>query len=108
MALLVPVREAVVVSVAVRVRLPAVFSVALNVPTPFVNVPFAGSVAAGSLLVKWTVPVYPVAVFSNVSSALTVKLNVAPAVALAGELTAKWVAAAGLTATLAVPVIELV
>jgi hypothetical protein len=44
------------VSVAVMVSLAAVFSVALKVPVPLVRVVFAGNVAAGSVLVKWTVP----------------------------------------------------
>jgi len=55
-ALLVPVIEALTESVAVIVRLPEVLSVALNVPTPLVSVELAGNVAAGSELVKWTVP----------------------------------------------------
>ena len=54
--LLVPVIEAVTVSVAVIVWLPAVLSVALNVPAPFVRVLSAGNVALPSVLVKWTVP----------------------------------------------------
>ena len=48
--------ELVAVSVAVTVWLPAVFRVALKVPTPLVRVELAGSVAWASLLVKWTVP----------------------------------------------------
>jgi hypothetical protein len=52
----VPVIEEVTVSVAVTVRLPAVFSVALNVPVPFVSVLFAGKLALASVLVKCTVP----------------------------------------------------
>ena len=56
MASLVPVIDGVTVSVAVSVCVPAVRSVALNVPTPLVSVAFAGSVAAPSLLVKCTVP----------------------------------------------------
>jgi predicted RNA-binding protein with TRAM domain len=59
----VPVMEDVTVSVAVIVRFPAVFSVAENVPTPFVNVESAGKVAEPSVLVKCTVPAYSVAVF---------------------------------------------
>ena len=45
-----------VVSVAVIVCVPAVRYVAEKEPTPFVSVLFAGRVAAGSELVKWTVP----------------------------------------------------
>jgi hypothetical protein len=51
-----PTIELFTVSVAVSVWLPPVWSVALKVPVPFVSVEFAGSVARGSLLVKWTVP----------------------------------------------------
>ena len=69
---------------------------------------FAGNVAAPSELAKCTVPVYPVAVLLNGSSAVTVKLNALPAVAFAGAVTAKLVAAAALTAMLFdVPVTEL-
>ena len=68
-------------SVAVTVWLPAVFKVTLNVPTPLSSVTLAGSVAAPSLLVKWTVPVYPVAVLLFTSSAVTWILKAAPAVA---------------------------
>jgi hypothetical protein len=53
----VPAIDAVTVSVAVTVCAPAVFKVTENVPTPFVSIEFAGSTAAPSLLVKWTVPV---------------------------------------------------
>jgi hypothetical protein len=53
----VPVIDGVTVSVAVTVRAPEVLSIAENVPTPFVSVAFAGSVACPSLLVKCTVPV---------------------------------------------------
>ena len=55
-AALLPVIELFAVSVAVTVWLPAVFSVTLNEPTPFVNVELAGRTAAASLLAKWTVP----------------------------------------------------
>ena len=57
MALLVPVIVAVATSVAVRVWLPSDLKVALKTPTPLVKVALPGSVAAASLLVKWTVPV---------------------------------------------------
>ena len=52
----VPVMDAVIVSVAVTVCVPAVFSVSLNVSVPFVSVEFAGSTACPSLEVKCTVP----------------------------------------------------
>jgi hypothetical protein len=61
----VPVIAVVSESVAVIVCGPAVFSVAENVPTPFVSVEFAGNVAAPSVLVKCAVPGYPVAVLLN-------------------------------------------
>ncbi len=44
---------------------------------------------APSVEVKCTVPAYPVAVLLNWSSAVTVKLNAEPAVALAGAETVK-------------------
>ena len=58
MVLLVPVILVVVLSLAVTFWLPAVVNVALNVPTPLVNVPLAGSTVALplSLLLKLTVP----------------------------------------------------
>jgi hypothetical protein len=48
----VPVIEPFTVSVAVIVCGPLVFSVAENVPVPFVSAEFAGNTAAPSLLVK--------------------------------------------------------
>ena len=56
MVLLVPVMEALRVSVAVIVWLPSVLRVALKVPKPFVNVLLGGRVP-WLVLVKWTVPV---------------------------------------------------
>jgi hypothetical protein len=73
--------------------LPTVFSVAWKVPTPLVSVEFAGNTAAPSLLVKCTVPAYPVAVALDASSAVTVKLIAVPGVAFAGAVTEKCVAA---------------
>ena len=55
--LLVPVTETVTVSVAVRVCVPEVLSVALKVPSPLVSVLSAGNTAWPSPLVKWAVPV---------------------------------------------------
>jgi hypothetical protein len=94
----VPVMELVRVSVAAIVWPPAVFSVAENVPAPFVSVEFAGRTAEPSLLVKRTVPEYPAAVLLVASSAATVKLIAAPTVAEAGAETVKCVAAAAPTA----------
>ena len=52
----VPVIDAIAVSVAVIVWLPAVRSVAEKLPVPFVSVEFAGSTACPSVLEKCTVP----------------------------------------------------
>lgn len=52
----VPVIDGLPVSVAVSVWFPPVWIVAENVPAPLESVMFAGSTAAGSLLVKWMVP----------------------------------------------------
>ena len=73
--------------------MPIVLSVAVKVPTPFVNVEFAGNTAVPSLLAKCTVPVYPVAVVFAAVNAVTIKLNAAPFVALDGAATEKCVAA---------------
>src|SRR5438067_1830870 len=76
----------------------AVFKVALNVPLPLVSVESAGSTAWPSLLVKCTVPAYPVAVLPKASLAVTVKFPAVPAVTSDGKPdTAKVFAAAGLT-----------
>ena len=49
---------------------------------------FKGSL--GSVLVKCTVPVYPVIVLLAASLAATVTANAVPAVAVAGAVTSKW------------------
>jgi len=90
----VPVIVAVTVSVAVTICAPAVFNVTENVPTPFVSVEFAGKVAAASLLVMCTVPVYPVAVVFPAVNAVTVTFTGVPDVAVAGAVTEKCVAVA--------------
>jgi len=51
-----PVTAVATASVTVMVWLPDVFRVAWKVPVPFVRVVFAGSTAAVSALLKWTVP----------------------------------------------------
>jgi hypothetical protein len=56
MVLLVPVIDALKVSVAVIVWDPAVFNVAENVAVPFVNFESVGNTAAPSVAVKCTVP----------------------------------------------------
>jgi hypothetical protein len=52
----IPVIEAVAVSAAAIVWFPALFNFAVNMPVPLVRVASAGNIAAGSLLVKCTVP----------------------------------------------------
>ena len=52
----VPVIEELTVSVAVIVRLPAVFSVAENVPVPLLSVELVGNIPCPSELLKCTVP----------------------------------------------------
>ena len=89
MTLLVPVMDAVTVSVAVMVRGPIVVSVAAKVPAPFVSVASAGSMAAPSEDVKWTVPPYDVSVAFPASRAVTVNAIGVPAVAVAGTETLK-------------------
>src|SRR5205809_527007 len=98
----------VTVSVAVMLWTPDVFKVALDEPTPLVKLELAGRLAWRSLLVKCTVPPYPVAVLPKQSLAVTVKEPAVPAVigALQPE-TMNVLAAAGLTVTVALPVIEL-
>ena len=60
-----PLIVAVTVSVAVMVWLPALFRVAGKVPVPLVRAALAGSTAAVSEPVKWSVPAYPVALLLN-------------------------------------------
>jgi hypothetical protein len=84
-----PVTAVVTVSVAVIVCLPAVFSVAENVPAPLLSVVAAGKTADPSLLVNCTVPSYPATVLLFASSAVTVKLKAAPAVCGDAATTAK-------------------
>src|SRR4051812_27194705 len=68
-----------------------------KVPPPLDNVELAGSTACPSLLVKCTVPLYPVATLPNGSSAVTPALNDNPAVTNPGALTEKCDAAAAET-----------
>src|SRR5262249_15005079 len=73
------------VSTALRLPDPAVLSVTDTCFTPeseAAKVKLAGSTAVGSLLVRWTVPVYPVEVAPVASMAVTVRLNACPAVGL--------------------------
>src|SRR5258708_13744741 len=76
--LLVPVIDAVTVSVAVIVWLPAVSSVALNVPTPLTTAEFTAKLPAPSQLVKCTVPAYPTAMALLASTPATVIQNPTP------------------------------
>jgi hypothetical protein len=82
-------------SETVIVRDPAVFNTALNVPAPFVRVVSIGKMAVLSLLVKFTVPVYPVAVLPAASSAVAVKPVDEPAVTGDDADTANCVAGPG-------------
>ena len=68
---------------------PAVANVTEKVPWPLVNVESAGSRTPGevSLLLKWTVPVYPPTGLPRSFSAVTVTLNACPAVTVAGAVT---------------------
>lgn len=92
----VPVPDAAV-SIAVTVWLPAVFNVTEKLPAPFVSVTFAGSAAWLSVLVKRTVPAYPVTVFPDESCAVTDTLVAVPAVAVEGDVTTSLEAAPALT-----------
>ncbi len=56
------------------------------------------------LEVKWTVPVYPVAVALLASSAVTVTLKATPFVTLAGALTLRCVTGGALTVVFVLPV----
>jgi hypothetical protein len=67
-------------------------SVAAKVPTPFVSIELTGNTAASSLLVKCTVPAYPVAVAFEDVNAVTVKLIGVPGAAVAGAVNEKCVA----------------
>ena len=51
-----PLIAGLTVSATVMTCGPFVLKVAKKMPTPFVNVALAGNTAAGSLLVKWIVP----------------------------------------------------
>jgi hypothetical protein len=84
---LVPAVTVEAVSVAVTVWLPAVFSVTVNVPVPPDSVLLDGSTAAASLLDRWVVPVYVVAMLLKASRAATVTVKLVPAVAVDDEVT---------------------
>src|SRR5205807_9242925 len=75
-----PVIVPVAVSVAVMLCAPAVSRVALKLPWPLVSVASLGMApGAGSLVVKCSVPAYPVAVFPYGSWAVTVHGMALPA-----------------------------
>jgi hypothetical protein len=99
-----PVIVLLTMSVTVTVCVPEVAKVTLKAPTPFVIVEFAGRIADGSVELKWTVPLYPVTVLPNASSAVTVTLSGVPIVALGAANTAKCVTADAATETCATPV----
>jgi hypothetical protein len=73
-------------SLAVRVLFPAVLSLAVNRPFPRVRILLAGRLAFRSLLVNEISPVYPLAMFSFASNAVTLKLASPPAVTSVGRL----------------------
>ena len=74
-------------------------------PAPLMSVEFTGSVAMTSVLVKCTVPLYPVTVAFPPSSAVTEKVKGEFAVAEVGALTAKCVAAVAVARTMTTPFI---
>lgn len=77
---------------------PAVLSVTLKVPTPFVRFADCGSSAEASEETIETRPLYPTAVLPDASRAVTVKVMGDPAVAFVGtELSTSWDAAEGFT-----------
>ena len=98
------VSAAVTVSVAVTVCGPAVFKVAARVPVPAVRVWSAGSAAAPSELVTWSVPAYPSATFPNASLTVAVTENAVPAWAVAGATSSRVAAAPEATVTAVAPV----
>ena len=91
--------EVFTVSLAVMVCVPAWISVAVKVPTPADSVELGTgrNVAPASVLVKCTVPVYPLAVLPNRSSATTLTEKFCPAVALLGTANTNVEALAALT-----------
>ena len=105
-----PLMELVTVSVAVIVcvPLPTVSSVAENVEVPAVSVELAGSFAWLSVLVKFTVPVYPTDVLFAASSALTMSWKVCRVTVLPGPVTDMCVAAFVTTLTVLDPFSEAV
>src|SRR5689334_11829125 len=106
MAPLVPVIVVATESVAVRVWLPPLSRVALKLPVPEASVEFAGNCAMLSVLENCTVPAYAGVVLPKLSCAVTVKLNDAPTVALAGAETLNFEVEAGVTLTVMVPLTE--
>src|SRR3954453_10397377 len=74
----VPLIEPRVVSAIETVWVPSVFRVTEKVPVPPLTIKLAGSVAAGSLLVTETAPVYEVAGFPRKSRAVKVKFSAFP------------------------------
>ena len=67
-------------SPAVRVWVPAVFRVAEKVPTPPVRVADPGRMALPSFELMLTFPEYPVAIFPEASSAVTLNEMPSPAI----------------------------
>jgi hypothetical protein len=96
-AALVPVIDAVTVSVAVIVWLPAVLSVTENVPMPLVSVLLAGRIAAPSAGEMHGSRVAGRGIV-ECAECRTVIENATPVAAVAGAPTLKWLAAAAETA----------
>src|SRR4051812_16088754 len=86
--------------------MPGVLSVTWNDPAPATSGVSGGSTAAASELVNCTVPVYPVAVLLNWSSAVTVAVNGVPAVTGLGAATTNRLATSDTTVVVVVPVID--
>src|SRR5260370_6980596 len=78
--LLVPLMELLTVSVAVKVGVPTVISLAMNVPMPLVRVELAGRTTqrSGSELLNFTIPPYSAAGVPQPSLPATVKFKQAP------------------------------
>ena len=78
------------VSMAVTVCVPLRRNEVMNVPTPLAKTESPGKRALGSLLVKCTVPEYPLATLPTLSLAVTVRKKLPPAVAVKGANLWDW------------------
>src|SRR3989442_494089 len=97
------------VSITVTVCVPGASGGDRKETLPVASVVLAGSVELVSVLVNFTVPVYPVALLLKASKADTVRLVVLPAVMLVGEaLSVKLAAVPALTVMLVEAAVMLV